>query len=188
MCVCVLVHLFTPLVVVKATIPLSLSFIPFFLFHRFCECIRHVSKWRKGNSIHHSSLLGGRLCEFIPKKNNNRMNRLISLNQSKQFRMIELDSKSLNSLAGTATSTASGHSRRSSDASQISLNSGKTIILHIILFLWHSLELRLAASWCSDSIEKEKRLSLVSFQSRTWIPCVSWPCLSGLSETSFFKS
>ena len=39
--------------------------------------------------------------------------------------MIELDSKSLNSLAGTGgTSTASGHSRKGSDASQISLNSG----------------------------------------------------------------
>lgn len=44
-------------------------------------------------------------------------------------RMIELDSKSLNSLAGsvaTAASVASGHSRKSSDASQISLNSGES--------------------------------------------------------------
>ena len=52
-------------------------------------------------------------------------------------RMIELDSKSLNSLAGTGTSIASGHSRKSSDASQISLNSGKDlffIIATILLF------------------------------------------------------
>ena len=52
--------------------------------------------------------------------------------------MIELDSKSLNSLAGsiasnhvsgTTASTASGHSRKSSDASQISLNSGEWSLL-----------------------------------------------------------
>jgi len=35
--------------------------------------------------------------------------------------MIELDSKSLNSLAGASTG---GHSRKNSDASQISYNSG----------------------------------------------------------------
>ena len=39
--------------------------------------------------------------------------------------MIELDSKSLNSLAGTISN--SGHSRKNSDASQISFNSGNWI-------------------------------------------------------------
>ena len=50
-------------------------------------------------------------------------------------RMIELDSKSLNSLAGTGTSIASGHSRKSSDASQISLNSGKRLAVYSTM-LW----------------------------------------------------
>ena len=45
-------------------------------------------------------------------------------------RMIELDSKSLNSLAGT-TST-SGHSRKGSDASQISFNSGEDCLFFFV--------------------------------------------------------
>lgn len=50
------------------------------------------------------------------------------------YRMIELDSKSLNSLAGTGTSIASGHSRKSSDASQISLNSGNVSSFFFFVF------------------------------------------------------
>ena len=56
--------------------------------------------------------------------------------------MIELDSKSLNSLAGTGTSIASGHSRKSSDASQISLNSGKDLFLLLLLFYFFLLHPR----------------------------------------------
>jgi len=55
---------------------------------------------------------------------------VIELIEKKTFfcsRMIELDAKSLNSLCGT-TST-SGHSRKNSDASQISLNSGNEFSL-----------------------------------------------------------
>lgn len=47
-------------------------------------------------------------------------------------RLYESDAKSLNSLSGA--SAASGHSRKSSDTSQISLNSGKIFLNLISLF------------------------------------------------------
>ncbi|KAK4036039.1 ecotropic viral integration site 5 ortholog isoform X3 [Daphnia magna] len=104
-------------------------------------------------------------------------------------RMIELDSKSLNSLAGTGTSIASGHSRKSSDASQISLNSGSSANSQEARSddneedQW-SLWGRLVADWSNTY---KKRNAYVKDLVRKGIPHhfrgVVWPLLCGANDS-----
>ncbi|XP_046444293.1 ecotropic viral integration site 5 ortholog-like isoform X1 [Daphnia pulex] len=104
-------------------------------------------------------------------------------------RMIELDSKSLNSLAGTGTSIASGHSRKSSDASQISLNSGSSANSQEARSddneedQW-SLWGRLVADWANTY---KKRNAYVKDLVRKGIPHhfrgVVWPLLCGANDS-----